>query len=106
MEEHTFACGVIYHPPKPVYDTSDFIDSVISTIDNLIMSNTPDLSIVMAGDFNQLSDSDLCSRTGLLSIVTKPTRGQNFLDRVYVSSDENLSVKVVKSSVKSDIQQS
>ena len=41
----------------------------------------------MAGDFNQLSDADVKARTGLTSIVSVPTRGQNFLDRVYTSND-------------------
>jgi hypothetical protein len=97
----TFTCGVLYHPPKPIYNTTDFLEHVFSTIDDHLQIS-PESTLVMAGDFNQLSDSDICMRTGLKSIVNRPTRGPNCLDRVYVSNTNKLSVKVVKSSVKSD----
>ena len=41
-------------------------------------------------------------QTGLTSIITQPTRGTAFLDRVYTSVSDLLRVKVVKSAVKSD----
>jgi len=44
----------------------------------------------------------LVVRTGLTSIVSQPTRGDRYLDRVYVSDLYYENIKVVKSTVKSD----
>ena len=49
-----------------------------------------------------MSDSELVERTGLRSIVSKPTRGHSKLDRVYVSDLDYSGVKVIKSVAKSD----
>jgi len=61
----------------------------------------PDSQIVLAGDLNSLSDSQLVIRTGLTSVVSQPTRGDRHLDRVYVSDLDYENVKVVQSTVKS-----
>ena len=58
--------------------------------------------IVLAGDLNQLSDKEIVERTGLMSIVHQPTRGTNVLDRIYVSSYEYSTVRIVASTVRSD----
>ena len=58
--------------------------------------------IVLAGDLNQLSDKEIVERTGLMSIVHQPTRGNNVLDRIYVSSYEYSTVRIVASTVRSD----
>ena len=58
--------------------------------------------IILTGDLNQLSDTELIVRTGMSSIVTQPTRGSNNLDRIYMSDYDYDGVKVVKSTVKSD----
>jgi len=42
-------------------------------------------SIVLAEDINQLSDHDVTERTGLTQTVHQPTRGQNVLNRIFVS---------------------
>src|SRR5207245_5219763 len=55
-----------------------------------------------AGDFNQLSDASIVDRTGLAPIVKEPTRGASFLDRIYTSDINYQSIKVVKSSIRSD----
>jgi endonuclease/exonuclease/phosphatase (EEP) superfamily protein YafD len=63
----------------------------------------PTASIVLAGDLNQLTDQDLEERTGLTQIVHQRTRGNNKLDRVYISDPQLYSiVRVVASVVKSD----
>jgi len=49
-----------------------------------------------------LPDSELVARTGLTPIVFQPTRGNNRLDRIYVSDQQYSSIKVVKSTVESD----
>ena len=52
--------------------------------------------------FNSLDDSALVSRTSLSSIVTRPTRGANILDRIYVNDLSYATVKVVTSTDRSD----
>ena len=57
--------------------------------------------IILAGDLNQLSDTEVIVRTGMSSIVMQPTRGNNKLDCVYVSDYDYGGIKVVKSAVTS-----
>jgi len=49
-----------------------------------------------------LSEIELVSRTGFISAVDQPTRGDNRLDRVYLSEMRYDHIKVVTSAVKSD----
>ena len=49
-----------------------------------------------------LEDFEVVIRTGMSSLVTQPTRLNNFLDRLYVSDLDYQSVKVVQSVVSSD----
>ena len=70
-------------------------------VDELIRG-FPAASIVLAGDFNQLTDSAVMLRTGLTQIVHQPTRGFNILDRIFVSSPVYSNVRVVTSVVRSD----
>ena len=93
--------GVVYHPPKPSYDVVSFLEYLEAEVDE-IMRTFPTSEIVMVGDFNQLSDTDLIQRTGLMQIVDQPTRGANRLDRILESSPIHAGVKVVTSAVKSD----
>ena len=51
-----------------------------------ISHDFPLADIVLAGDLNQLSDQDVIARTGLTQIIYQPTRGDNVLDRVFVST--------------------
>jgi len=62
----------------------------------------PAATVVLCGDFNQLSDETMCERTGLLSIVKQPTRHQRILDRIYVSSPIYSVVRIVTSLIRSD----
>jgi len=57
---------------------------------------------VLAGDFNTLDDTEVTTRCALLSIVDRPTRGANILDRVYVNTPCYSTVRVIDSTVKSD----
>ena len=93
--------GALYHPPAPCYSTSDLLAHIESTVLQ-IHNDFPDSQIILAGDLNSLSDSELVIRTGLTSIVSQPTRGDIHLDRIYVSDLHYENVKVVKSAVKSD----
>ena len=63
----------------------------------------PTATIVLAGDFNQLTDSAVNEQTGLVQIVQQPTRGANILDRLFVSSPAvYTTLRVVASTVRSD----
>jgi len=90
-----------YHPPAPPYLTSDLMEHIESTVLQ-IQNDFPQAQIILAGDLNSLPDSELVVRTGLTSIVSQPTRGDRYLDRVYVSDLYYENIKVVKSTVKSD----
>jgi len=81
--------GVVYHPPKPSYDVESFLDYLEAAV-NDIVCKFQNSAIVMAGDFNQLSDTDLTQRTGLMQIVDQPTRAANTLDRILVSMASKL----------------
>ena len=97
----TFICGVLYHPPKPIYQTDAFVEFLTNSIDFICLTY-PNASIMLCGDFNALDDTDISLQTGLTSIITQPTRGTAFLDRVYTSVSDIPRVKGVKSAVKSD----
>jgi len=62
----------------------------------------PAAHIVLAGDFNQMSEADVTDHTGLTSIVYQPTRGADILDRIFVSCPCYRNVRVVKAVVSSD----
>ena len=93
--------GALYHPPRPSYNTPDLINFIDVCLTELI-SQYPHATIILAGDFNQLSDTEIVDCTGLISIVTQPTRAASYLDRIYVSSPVYSTVRVVKSLVRSD----
>jgi len=99
-DDVTFICG-LYHPPSPLYITSQLLDALEAAVLRM-QSDHPDAHIIIAGDLNQLPDIDIVTRTGLMPIVTEPTRGSNKLDRVYVSDFDYSGVKVVQSTVPSD----
>ena len=98
--EITFV-GAIYHPPKPIYQTSDLLDHIEEAVLR-IQQDFPGSHVILAGDLNTMPDSEVIIRTGLKSLVTQPTRGYSYLDRVYVSDQEYDDIKVVHSAVKND----
>ena len=98
---HEMFVGALYHPPKPLYKSTELLDYIERGVEAL-SSMFPDATIVLAGDFNTLDDSELVSRSTLSSIVIKPTRGKNILDRIYVNDLCYATVRVVASTVKSD----
>ena len=93
--------GALYHPPKPIYQTSALLTHLEKCVD-LLSADFPDASVILAGDFNALHDDDIITRCALTSIVDQPTRGDSNLDRIYVSELDYAGVKVVQSAVKSD----
>ena len=99
--QQTYFFGCIYHPPKPLYQTDSLLDIIENSI-NDIQHNFPNAIITLAGDFNQLLDSSIQDKTGLIPIVNEPTRGNSFLDRIYTSDINYDNIKIVNSCVRSD----
>lgn len=93
--------GALYHPPVPVYQTTRLLDYMEAAIVR-IQLDFAGAEIIMAGDLNLLSDTEIIVRTGMSSIVTLPTRGNNYLDRIYVLEYHYSGIKVVKSVATSD----
>ena len=94
--------GALHHPPTPTgYSPVEMLNFVESAVEELAVAN-PDALLVLAGDFNQLSDQEVIERTGLTSLVTEPTRGESKLDRIYISSQCYQNIKIVNSVAKSD----
>ena len=100
-EAHITFIGALYHPPKPQYQTAELLDYIEAGVD-AVTAAYPSATIVLAGDFNTLNDTEVATRGALLSIVDRPTRGTNMLDRVYVNNPCYTAVRVVDSAVKSD----
>ena len=99
-----YVCWCPVSPATPQYTPDLLMDYIEACIDG-ITDTHPAAVIVLAGDFNQLSDEQLVERTGLTQIVMQPTRGANILDRIYVSSSLQYdAVRVVKSVARSDHQ--
>src|SRR5664279_4792570 len=82
----------LYHPPVPVYQTTSLLDYIEAAILRIQLDFTR-AHIILAGDLNQLSDTEVIARTGMSSIVMQPTRGNNKLDRIYVSDYDYDGVK-------------
>jgi hypothetical protein len=91
--------GVLYHPPAPIYQTSDLLDHIEAAVLR-IQQDFPLSRVILAGDLNSLPDSEVIIRTGVNSSVTQPTRGNKRLDRVYASDVQYSDVRVIRSAVK------
>ena len=77
------------------------MDYTEACIDELIQE-FPATPVVLAGDFNQISDRDVEESTGLQQLVHQPTRGPSLLDRIFVSNQMYSIVRIVSSIIKSD----
>ena len=96
-----FFTDSVYHPQKPLYQSSALLDYIETSVDELT-TKFPASTIVLAGDFNALADAEVTLKTTLQSIVNRPTPGVNFLDRIYVNRPCYATVKVIISTVHSD----
>src|SRR6218665_4213309 len=61
-----------------------------------------DLSLILGGDFNELTVAEVTARTSLVPLVHTPTRGKNILDMLMKSLPQLHQIKVVASAVRSD----
>jgi hypothetical protein len=90
--------GALNHPPNPIYETTHLLEYTEATVLQG-QQEFPNAHLILTGDFIQLSDSEIDTRTGLTSVKFPPTRGRSRLDRLYVSDLEYGGIKVVKYAV-------
>ena len=77
--------GVYLRPGVDATCFHIFCDDFVKTIDILLNAH-PFHGLVVAGDFNQYDRSFLISNLCLRNIVPGPTRGNSFLDQIFVDS--------------------
>ena len=92
----------IYHPPNPIYNVSLFTQFLFSSVEGLCTTTLSD-TLILAGDFNQLDDVTIVNNTGLISLVKKPTRGPNCLDRIYISKSCDVNIGPICNQIVSKI---
>src|SRR6218665_1716602 len=103
VEHHqsTLLVGCLYHPPTYPYSIHDMYDYIEASLDELLLLH-PNASVALAGDFNKLNVGEVTAQTGLIPLVTAPTRGGKILDMLMTSSPTSYLVKVITSAVRSD----
>jgi len=74
-----YVVGLLYHPPKPIYDPRDFVNRLFNNIEELSCQN-PQAVFYITGDFNQLDINRRYSDAGLTQIVQTATCGRHTLD--------------------------
>jgi len=77
-DANTTFIGALYHP-IPAYQASVFLYHIESTILK-IQHGYLASHLILAGDFNKLTDNEVIIRTGLTPIVSQLTRGCSILD--------------------------
>jgi Reverse transcriptase (RNA-dependent DNA polymerase)/Endonuclease/Exonuclease/phosphatase family len=93
--------GALYHPPSPVYEVMELLLRLEQSVDS-INNLDPTALIILGGDFNRLGVADVIECTGLIPLITQPTRGENILDRLFVSEPCYGSIKILTSAIKTD----
>lgn len=93
--------GALYHPPKPKYKTCLILDALETSME-IFFRVKGDAVVALGGDFNSLDILDVSTRTGLLPLVTDPTRGKITLDMLMTSKPGLYTVKVITSPIRTD----
>ena len=75
----TLVVGAIYHPPSA--DNYPMVQHIQSSLE-VMLQHHPGAGIIVAGDLNHLKISAITKGFNLRQIVTKPTRGNNILDKI------------------------
>ena len=63
--------GALYHPPRSQYTTESILAYIEASVEELLIAY-PTTLIILAGDFNQLTDCEVTMTTGLHQIVRQP----------------------------------
>ena len=90
--------GALYHPPKPLYRTDDFLEYLHRTVEQLI-DEPGDSVIILGGDFNQIPHFAI-SALGLQIEFSGPTHLRHPLDRIYSSIHLYNSCRAFQSAVR------
>ena len=96
-----YIVGLLYHPPKPIYDARDFVNRLFNDIEELSCQN-PQAVFYITGDFNQLDINRQCSDAGLTQIVQTATRRRHTLDLFLTNREDIVVCTVVKSCLNTD----
>jgi len=99
--KHTYLFSVLYHPPKPIYNSSLFIERLVADIDELACEY-PDAIMFITGDFNRLNISQALTDTGLSQMVLDCTRGRHTLDLFITNRPHLVTCKAVQSCISTD----
>jgi hypothetical protein len=76
-----FADTLLHQPLVVPATTNDQMETRLNGLD-IILTKWISSGIIIAGDFNMLNISRVCSRFGLRKTVSAPTRGKNTLDQI------------------------
>lgn len=99
---HPMYVCCIYHPPKPLYNSANLVDTLCAHVDQIATDNSTAV-IVLAGDFNSLNCTMFETDCGLTQLVGNCTRGKHTLDKIFTSRPDLIfSNKVIDSLIKSD----
>ena len=95
----TFYYCIIYHPPKPIYDSKDLISDLMSDIEDLACAD-PEATISIIGDLNNLDHSKLESESGLVQLVQDVTHGKRILDKFLTNNVDLFTIRTSVSAIK------
>ena len=87
--------GLVYHPPKPIYDSHDFTVKLFNDIDELSCI-FPQATFYITGNFNRLDITKQSIDAGLTQIVQSTTHGRHTLDLFLTNREYIVSCTVVK----------
>ena len=83
-------CG-LYHPAKPRYIEDDLI-SYLTDISDLFLDGSPDGTVMIGGDLNNMNLGKLSALSGLTALVDFPTKGTSILDNCLTNNCSLFSV--------------
>lgn len=91
-------CGC-YHPPKPKYDTADFIRTLSDELEYVFENQRTDF-IVVSGDFNSLDIQFLCNEYGFSQLSNAPTHCNKIIDKFFINRPDLYRCEITQSIVK------
>ena len=71
---------VLYHPPKPIYDSDQLIDDLVADVKGLALVY-PDAVISIIGDLNDLEHGRLENESGMEQLIHDVTHGRRTIDK-------------------------
>jgi hypothetical protein len=94
---------LVYHPPRPLYDTSLFVVPLTAIIDSISIVY-PEAIFVACGDFNTFQIDFLCTDFGLVNLSNTATRKNSNLDKFFTQPyvATTLTCRILTSAAKTD----